>query len=211
MDIKGSHRRIFAIIPAYRRKAMRHTKALAVIAGVLSCAVFLGGMAHAGDVYKYVDERGTTLYTDKPIPGAVLVSTGTQRPPEAAARTNAANQAATTAQLTASNQRIADYAGRRARRRERRQGSRSITCRTLQEGARRLHELHQFAASLSRDRRWQARIPERCRARASSASTPPRPSNPSAAPKAERTRLSSVPMLNERRPLDGVFLCGACA
>ena len=86
---------------------MRHTKALAVIAGVLASATLIGGTAHAGDVYKYVDERGTTLYTDKPIPGAVLVSTGTQRPAEYAARVNAANQAATNAQLTASNGRIA--------------------------------------------------------------------------------------------------------
>ena len=86
---------------------MRHTKALAVIAGVLASATFIGGAAHAGDVYKYVDERGTTLYTDKPIPGAVLVSAGTQRPAEYAARVNAANQAATNAQLTASNGRIA--------------------------------------------------------------------------------------------------------
>ena len=85
---------------------MRHTKAFVVIAGALASAV-LGGMAQAGDVYKYVDERGTTLYTDKPIPGAVLVSTGTQRPPEFAARSNAANQAATNAQLSASNNRIA--------------------------------------------------------------------------------------------------------
>ena len=54
---------------------MRHTKALAVIAGVLASATFIGGAAHAGDVYKYVDERGTTLYTDKPIPGAVLLFT----------------------------------------------------------------------------------------------------------------------------------------
>lgn len=86
---------------------MRHTKALAVIAGVLTCALVHSGLALAGDVYKYVDERGTTLYTDKPIPGAVLVSTGTQRTPEFAARNNAANQAATTTQLTASNDRIA--------------------------------------------------------------------------------------------------------
>jgi hypothetical protein len=85
---------------------MRHTKALVVIAGALASAV-LGGMAQAGDVYKYVDEHGTTLYTDKPIPGAVLVSTGTPRPPEYAARNNAANQAATNAQLSASNNRIA--------------------------------------------------------------------------------------------------------
>jgi hypothetical protein len=85
---------------------MRHKKALTVIAGVLSVALFHAGSAYAGDVYKYVDERGTTLYTDKPIPGAVLVSTGTQRPPEFSARTNAANQAATSAQLSASNERI---------------------------------------------------------------------------------------------------------
>ena len=86
---------------------MRHTKVLAAIAGVLSCALFQSGMVQAGDVYKFVDEHGTTLYTDKPIPGAVLVSTGTQRPPEFAARVNAANQAATTTQLSSSNERIA--------------------------------------------------------------------------------------------------------
>ena len=85
---------------------MRHIKALAVFAGVLTCATI--HMAQAGDVYKYVDERGTTLYTDKPIPGAVLVSTGAQRPPEVAARASAANQSATNAQLAASNQRIAE-------------------------------------------------------------------------------------------------------
>jgi hypothetical protein len=87
---------------------MRHTKALTVIAGVLTCALAQTGMAYAGDVYKYVDERGTTLYTDKPIPGAVLVSTGAQRPAEVSARMSAANTSATNAQLTASNQRIAD-------------------------------------------------------------------------------------------------------
>jgi hypothetical protein len=48
------------------------------------------------------------MYTDKPFPGAVLVSTGSQRPPDVAARNQAANQAATASQLAASNQRIAD-------------------------------------------------------------------------------------------------------
>ncbi|HEU4781464.1 MAG TPA: DUF4124 domain-containing protein [Steroidobacteraceae bacterium] len=87
---------------------MRHTKILAVIAGVMTCALIHTGKAQAGDVYKYVDERGTTLYTDKPIPGAVLVSTGSQRPPEVAARNYNANQTATTTQLATSNQRIAE-------------------------------------------------------------------------------------------------------
>jgi hypothetical protein len=86
---------------------MRHTKALAVLAGVLTCLSVHTQMAQAGDVYKYVDERGTTLYTDKPIPGAVLVSTGAQRPPEVAQRNYATNQATTNSQLNASNQRIA--------------------------------------------------------------------------------------------------------
>src|SRR5215510_8163769 len=81
---------------------MTQTKILAVVAGVLCCAV-----AQAGDVYKYVDDRGNTMYTDKPIPGAVLVSTGTQRPPEVAERVQATNLAAQTTQLNASNQRIA--------------------------------------------------------------------------------------------------------
>ena len=87
---------------------MRHMKIVVVITGVLACALFHGGLAHAGDVYKFVDERGTTLYTDKPIPGAVLVSTGSQRPPEVAQRNYAANQAANNSQLNSSNQRIAE-------------------------------------------------------------------------------------------------------
>ncbi len=87
---------------------MRQLKTLAVTAGVLTCALFHSGMAQAGDVYKYVDDRGVTLYTDKPLPGAVLVSTGTQRPPEVAQRNAAAQQATTNSQLNASNQRIAE-------------------------------------------------------------------------------------------------------
>jgi hypothetical protein len=87
---------------------MKQMRILAVIAGVLGCAFVLADAAQAGNVYKYVDERGNTMYTDKPIPGAVLVSTGAQRPPEVTQRNTAAAQAATTAQLTASNQRIAD-------------------------------------------------------------------------------------------------------
>jgi hypothetical protein len=87
---------------------MRHIKALVVFAGVLTCLSIHTQMAQAGDVYKYVDERGTTLYTDKPIPGAVLVSTGAQRPPEVAQRNYATNQATTNSQLNASNQRIAN-------------------------------------------------------------------------------------------------------
>src|SRR5882672_1259825 len=82
---------------------MRHSKILVVIAGVLTCAAAV----QAGDVYKYVDGHGTTLYTDKPMPGAVLVSTGSQRPPEVAQRSYAATQAATNSQLNASNQRVA--------------------------------------------------------------------------------------------------------
>src|SRR5262245_178557 len=82
---------------------MRKPTILAVIAGVLTCAI-----AQAGDVYKYVDERGNTLYTDKPIPGAVLVSTGSPKPPEAAQRSYAAQQATTNANLSASNARIAE-------------------------------------------------------------------------------------------------------
>jgi len=78
---------------------MRHSITIAVIAGVLTC-----GFAHAGDVYKYVDERGQTLYTDKPIPGAVRVASTAPRPN--ASSTRASQQAASNQQLAASNQRI---------------------------------------------------------------------------------------------------------
>jgi len=87
---------------------MRYPKILAVIVGVFTCTLVLGELAQAGDVYKYVDEHGTTLYTDKPIPGAVLVRTGSPRPAEVTARSYAANQSVTSSQLAASNQRIAD-------------------------------------------------------------------------------------------------------
>ena len=85
---------------------MRHLKILAVTTGVLTFA--LCHAVQAGDVYKYVDERGATLYTDKPIPGAVLVSTGSQRPPEVAQKAYTATQAASNAQLNSSNQKIAE-------------------------------------------------------------------------------------------------------
>jgi hypothetical protein len=82
---------------------MRHPTVLVFVAAMLTCA-----LAQAGDVYKYVDERGMTMYTDKPIPGAVRVATATQRPAEVAARSYAAQQSSQNAQLAASNQRIAD-------------------------------------------------------------------------------------------------------
>jgi Domain of unknown function (DUF4124) len=82
---------------------MRHPTVLVFVAAVLTCAI-----AQAGDVYKYVDERGMTMYTDKPIPGAVRVSTGTQRPTEVTARSYAQQQAAQNSTLAASNQRITE-------------------------------------------------------------------------------------------------------
>jgi hypothetical protein len=82
---------------------MRHPIILVFVAAVLTCAI-----AQAGDVYKYVDERGVTMYTDKPIPGAVRVSTGSQRPAEVAARSYAAQQSSQNSQLSASNQHIAE-------------------------------------------------------------------------------------------------------
>jgi hypothetical protein len=87
---------------------MRQIRFLAAFAGMLVGALIHVESAQAGDVYKYVDERGTTLYTDKPMPGAVLVSSGAQRPPEVAQRTQTAARATTATQLNASNQRIAD-------------------------------------------------------------------------------------------------------
>jgi len=81
---------------------MRHTTLIAVIAGVFTCA-----LAQAGDVYKYVDERGNTLYTDRPMPGATRVSSTSVRPPEATQRASASQQTSTNQQLAASNQRIA--------------------------------------------------------------------------------------------------------
>jgi uncharacterized protein DUF4124 len=82
---------------------MRHSKILLVVAGLLISAA-----VQAGDVYKYVDERGNTLYTDKPIPGAVRVATASQRPPEVAQQAYATQQSANNRTLNDSNQRIAN-------------------------------------------------------------------------------------------------------
>jgi hypothetical protein len=82
---------------------MRHSKFLIVVAGVL-----ISALAQAGDVYKYVDGHGNTMYTDKPIPGSVRVSVSTVRPPEVAQKSYASQQAATTRDLSNSNQRIAE-------------------------------------------------------------------------------------------------------
>ena len=83
---------------------MRHSTILAAIAGVLTCAVLT---AQAGDVYKYTDERGNTMYTDKYMPGAVKVSSSAVRPPEVTQRNYNAQQATANQQLAASNQRLA--------------------------------------------------------------------------------------------------------
>jgi hypothetical protein len=80
---------------------MRHSRTLIFVAAVMTCA-----LAQAGDVYKYVDERGVTMYTDKPMPGAIRVSSGTPRPAETAARAYATQQASQNSQLAASNRQI---------------------------------------------------------------------------------------------------------
>jgi hypothetical protein len=87
---------------------MRHIKVLAVAAGLLAGALIHSNLAQAGDVYKYVDDRGNTLYTDRPMPGAVRVSAGVQRPPEVQQRTTAAQQTANANQVNSVNQRAAD-------------------------------------------------------------------------------------------------------
>jgi hypothetical protein len=86
---------------------MRQIKLVAVIAGVLSCSLAHTDVAQAGDVYRYVDERGNAIFTDKPIPGATRVATGAQRPPEEDERQYAEQQAANNSQLAAANQRVA--------------------------------------------------------------------------------------------------------
>jgi hypothetical protein len=55
---------------------MRHSKWIATLAALVATAA-----VQAGNVYRYVDERGETHYTDRPVPGAVLVRTTDPRPP----------------------------------------------------------------------------------------------------------------------------------
>lgn len=87
---------------------MSQIKILAAIAGVFCCAIALMDQAQAGDVYRYIDERGNAIFTDKPIPGAVLVSAGAQRPQEVNDRNYAQEQAADNTRMATANQRIAE-------------------------------------------------------------------------------------------------------
>ena len=205
MDIKGSHRPLPAIIrrtggrPCVTRKLLPSLRAF-------SPAMLVAERRSAGDVYKYVDERGNTLYTDKPIPGAVLVSTGAQRPPEVA-RAHAAPRSRPPA--TASSPQAT---------------SASRTARTMRASPRHVaKDLEAHAPSAARQARENyssrsTRSASTARSRMASATistTPsstkqridsPRPSKPSAAPKAERARkLKLRSDAHERRPLDGVF------
>lgn len=86
---------------------MSQTKILAVLASALCCVLVPSQEAWAGDVYRTIDASGRPVLSDRPSPGAVLVSTGAQRPPEVAQRMQAAARAADSAQINASNQRIA--------------------------------------------------------------------------------------------------------
>ena len=184
---------------------MRHTKSLAVIAGVSSALRASRRRATSTSTSMNAAPR---MYTDKPIPGAVLVSTGSQRPPEVAARTYAAQQSATNAQLTASNQRIADaqndarVAANVAKDLE---ATRAERCKKARD---RLPDSPSTrAACIATDADGKRDIPvsdaELASQRVESAQAGRSHLRPPG--------LSSLPMLDERRPLDGVFLCGACA
>lgn len=65
------------------------------------------GVAQAGDVYMTRDAQGNPHYSDKPIEGAELVSTGKPRPPTPPAA-EAARKATAQSQLAASNARISE-------------------------------------------------------------------------------------------------------
>ena len=144
---------------------MRHTKTLAVIAGVLALLSSAERRTRATSTSTWTNVAHT-LYTDKPIPGAVLVSTGAQRP----AGSRRAHQRRQPGRHHRSSSPRATSASpgaeRCARRRERRQGSRSITRPSAARRPRETYyDVDQLAAPLQARQGWQARIPQRCRAR----------------------------------------------
>jgi hypothetical protein len=81
---------------------MRHSKWIATLAALVATAA-----VQAGNVYRYVDDRGETHYTDRPVPGAVLVRTTDPRPP-AAQQTTQVAQARSNQNLSNVNQALAD-------------------------------------------------------------------------------------------------------
>ena len=195
---------------------MRHSTIIAVIAGVLTCAA----VAQAGDVYKYVDERGNTLYTDQPDSGRRARSRAPcPKPTASAARSYAAQQSATNQQLAASNQRIAQGQNDSARRR-------AMSPRTSKQHA--LERCKQARAdyntsinsrvSTSYDKDGNRVYLTDAELVASSASTAPKRRIHLRPP-----RLTFLLTLHGRRPPSGrrfplwrlrltmVFLCGACA
>jgi hypothetical protein len=81
---------------------MRHSKWIATLAMLAATAA-----VQAANVYRYVDARGETHYTDRPMPGAVLVRTTDPRPPAQAAAQQTA-QARSNQTLSNTNQALAD-------------------------------------------------------------------------------------------------------
>ena len=186
---------------------MRHTKTLAVIAGVLACALACEWPTRATSTSTWTNAAHALHRQAHSGRGAREHRRAASRRKSPRAPTPP-TRPPPTQQLTASNQRIADRAGRLARRRERRQGSRSFTRSSAARRRARPTDTSINSQRLYRaGQGWQARIPDRCRARAAahrlrqggrSHLRPPRLSIHS-------------PMLHERRPSGGVFLCGACA
>ena len=109
-------------------------------------------MAQAGDVYKYVDERGNTLYTDKPIPGAVrrehrlAASAGSRRSattPRSRPRPTASSPPAISASPTRrTTQRVAANVAKDL------EASRAERCKKARED---YQQVHQLAPHVSHD------------------------------------------------------------
>jgi Spy/CpxP family protein refolding chaperone len=82
---------------------MRHSKWIVTVTLAFAAAA----ASQAADVYRYVDAKGETHYTDRPVPGAELVRTTNPRPPGVMQAEQAAQNRANAQNLGASNQRIA--------------------------------------------------------------------------------------------------------
>ena len=176
---------------------MRHSTIIAVIVGVLTCTA-----VQAGDVYKYTDERGNTIYTDRPMPGAVRVSAGVHvRPKSASVSTPRSSRPPTSSSPPAIS------ASRRARpiRAPPRRSPRISRPRVPSAASRRATTTPRRSIRAACTPRTRMAIAATCPIRRSppSASKRRRPSNPSAARKAdllpEYSRTPALPAEKGRR------------
>lgn len=94
----------------------------------LVLAVSLALAAHAENIWKWVDAKGEAHYSDRPVPGAVLIKSTDQASDDASDQSSDDQK-----QLAASNQQISDQLGKEAAQRKVQQDEAAVRAQQCKE------------------------------------------------------------------------------